>query len=383
MKAYYIDSFSFESMHEMYNASSLKMFSCIYDEVIYSADISSKKNVEKLLNGLPQNIKYSQLYLPSNNKTKFNRLLSQILAIIYNCYFITKANRKETVIINYNTMIAIYFINFFAKIFDKKVLVVCHGEMQALCIHQNTSKIFRMSQKFFTNENQKIADKLYFAVLGDVILKNLKPYLSNNIFNKFKSFDHSGIFDNYSKTIKTTNANQLKIGAIGILRESKGLTGLIKLGNKLKTLKGQVEISIVGKVDSRVDEIVNSGIVVSKERNYFLTRNEMYDLIKKLDCILFLYPGDGYKITASGALFDAIACGISVLALKNDYFEYFFKKFGSVGCLVETYEDFEKEIKEMIEGKRYNVDFSDLKQQLQPQIVAESFKATLMDIKFI
>ena len=45
-----------------------------------------------------------------------------------------------------------------------------------------------------------------------------------------------------------------------------------------------------------------------------------------MDCLIYIYPEDKYKLTASGALFDAIDREKIVLSLHNDYFDEIFRK---------------------------------------------------------
>ena len=56
-KLLYIDTFSTGHMHEMFDASSLRMFSDMYNEVYYRANQDSIDNVTHLLGGMPSNVK--------------------------------------------------------------------------------------------------------------------------------------------------------------------------------------------------------------------------------------------------------------------------------------------------------------------------------------
>lgn len=380
-KAYYIDTYSKGNLHEMYNASSLQMFSFIFDEIVYVADNTSKQQVTKILNGLCDNIQYKKIFVPSANN-KIMALIKQIFALINNCYYLIKANNDDIVIINYNTMSNIYILNFFTKKMNKKVIIVCHGEMLTLCEILKTSKLFSLSKTFFTNEKINIAPGLYFSVLGDVILKNLKPYISNKVYQKFIPFDHSAIFSEKNNKDNFSN-NIVKIGVLGI-RKDKGLVELLNLSNRLKKLYNKLEISIIGKIDADYDKIVNSGINISKNSiNKFLSRDEMEDKISNINFILFMYPKTGYRVTASGALFDAIEFEKPIIAIKNDYFEYIFNKYGSIGKLVNNIEEMEQEIIDLTNGKKYNIDFNRLKKYITPSNIAQDLKIRLSEKKII
>ena len=52
-----------------------------------------------------------------------------------------------------------------------------------------------------------------------------------------------------------------------------------------------------------------------------LPRNIFENKIKELDYLLFFYDEDTYKLTASGALFDALLFEKPSIYLSNDYFD--------------------------------------------------------------
>jgi hypothetical protein len=379
-KAYYVDTFSYDTNHEMYNASSLKMFSCIYDEMVYCADITAKINLEKMLNGMPQNVKYLKINVLEGNSS-IGRFFKQMMAVFHNCKFIIKANKCDTVIINYNTMIAIYPINWITKIFKKKVLVVCHGEMLDLTVERKTSWIFSQAKNFFKSPKTKVAKGLYFSVLGDTILNNLKPYLCSQVFNKMIPFEHSAIFDSYKLSQPKVNG-KLKVGAIGIFRESKGLTPFLELAKSLKPFADKIEISAVGRIRGNKESFTDAGVKFYDEFcDRFLSREEMYQLISQLDLVLFLFPKEAYKVTASGSLFDAIDCERPILALENDYFTHIYNTCGSFGKLVDSYSDFRDELIELTRGDIYDIDFKSIKKYLTPESVAVELQKKLEKVR--
>ena len=68
---------------------------------------------------MPQNVKYFRINVPEGN-SYIGRFQKQLMAIFNNCKFIIQADKRDTIIINYNTMIAIHPINWITKIFKKK-----------------------------------------------------------------------------------------------------------------------------------------------------------------------------------------------------------------------------------------------------------------------
>ncbi|MDL1914022.1 MAG: glycosyltransferase family 4 protein [Bergeyella sp.] len=69
------------------------------------------------------------------------------------------------------------------------------------------------------------------------------------------------------------------------------------------------------------------------KKNTYLSRKEFNEGVEKLDFILFFYDNEQYRLTASGAIFDAIEHEKVIIAIRNDYFEEIFQKCGDLGFL--------------------------------------------------
>ena len=54
---------------------------------------------------------------------------------------------------------------------------------------------------------------------------------------------------------------------------------------------------------------------------------------------MLLYNRESYKLTASGAILEAIWNLKPIFAIKNAYFEYLFNKFGNIGELFDDVEN--------------------------------------------
>lgn len=98
----------------------------------------------------------------------------------------------------------------------------------------------------------------------------------------------------------------------------------------------------------------------------------------------FFYNSDIYKFTASGPFIDVLIAGKPVLALKNNYFEYMFKKYGDFGVLLDSIDDMTILIRELIAGKKLPFfDFQDIQNQLKPEKIALQLKKVFEEADFI
>lgn len=375
-KAYYIDTFSTQHLHEMYDASSLMMFSTMYDEIIYRASGSSVAHVTSLLGGkLPDNVCVQELPIIHSygRFASLKRLYKQLQAIIYNGWCILRAENNTDVIINYNTAAALRIVNACAKIKNCRVLQICHGEMQDLVESRPTSRLFKWGLSLFSDKNARVADNLWFAVLGEAIRSNLKGVVTEQVMNKMLSFEHTAIFNKITPK-KHIDSSKLVLGVTGGVRASKGLDSLMVLAERLKN-NSEVEIRVIGSLSGFKKQLVEAGISIPDGiGDRFLSRQEMYDQISQLDYALYLFPREGYRFTASGSVFDAIDCERPIISLRNDYFDGMFKVCGDFGYLEENLDELVSRIERLALHKnevQWNV--KEVKKKLQPESAAERF----------
>jgi hypothetical protein len=375
LKAYYIDTFSTYNLHEVFNSSSLLQFSNVFDQIEYRADISSKYNVEKLLGTMPANINYRSISV-TKHSGKVGRLLKQLQAIVNNLRFVVLASRESIVIINYNTMVAIYLINFFTRILRKKVLVVCHGEMYDLTSNRKTSYLFSKTKRFFLDKNSNIANGLYFAVLGEYILDNLKKVLPTNIYEKFFYFDHSAIF---TKTVKLSrNHSKIRIGLVGGLRQSKGTDEIFSIVENVLKYNINIEFWIVGSFNFQKEYLLHKGFYIPNEVNgSFITRDVMRELVSQLDYVMCIYPPDIYKYTSSGSFFDAIDAEVPIIATGNDFFNYYYTRYGAFGFIFDDTNKIVDYLINDIVDHTNKFDLQKLKNDLKPERLASQISENI------
>ena len=372
-KAYYIDTYSTGHLHEMYNASSLKMFAAIYDEIEYRASSSSYMNVKVLVDGqLPKNVKYKSIWVGKDGCFLYNAV-KQFASTFVNVSYIISVGKKADIILNYNTAMALRIINVASKISKGRVLIVCHGEMLDLVVKRKTSPLFKWGMSLFKDTRLRIAEGLYFAVLGNAIKKNVIDIVSPQVGRKVLSFDHTAIF-NKIPLAEHSHTNKLILGMTGSLRESKGFFEYMKLSNHFKK-NPNVEFRAIGRISVDKCKIKESGIVLPEGvENEDLTRQKMYDMIREVDYVVYPFPKEVYGFTASGSIFDAIDCERPILALYNDYFSGMFDSCGHFGYLENTMDNLINRIEWLYLHKdEVTWDIKSIKEKLQPESAAERF----------
>ena len=374
-KIIYVDNFSIKNFQEIFNASSLKMMSEVFDEVVYYTSSSNKESTYGLLNEVPKNINHRSIPIVGRNNTFFN-VIRHILPIFTSLYVILITNKAHIIFFNYNVLWAMPLINFLSKILNKKIVIMCHGEMEYLT---NGVKINFISYYFlrrFLSKSFKLSETLFFCVLGEHIKENLKALLPQHISSKFLFLNHSHTFNTIPQK-KIFVDEKVNIGVVGTIRENKWLSSILEFGNQIKDIP-HINFTAVGRVYCDTLELLDAGIeIVQESDSRFLSRIEMNNAIAKLNYVVFLYPESSYKYTASGALFEALDHEKQILALKNDYFKNIYKHCPEIGKLFNNVEELIDYIKILKTNETFNVDFEAVKLKLGTNEAGKIFKNQL------
>lgn len=386
-KLLYIDTYSTGHLHEMFDASSLRMFCDMYDEVCYYANKDSIDNVEHLLGELPKNVKVSMINVVNIFKPigMLRRFLKQIQSTLFCCWYIATTSKDADIVINYMTAIALYPINWVARITNRRVLIVCHSDIQEVLGRNKVSWLFKKSIHMLDKADVKIAKNLWFAVLSDAILDNVLPLVSPQVKEKMLAFDHTAIFDRIPKK-SHLSSSKLILGYVGGLRANKGGDVFLKLAKHYKN-NSQIEFRIIGNTSDQRDKLNEAGVIIPDGvGDFFISRELMYDNICDLDYVLYCFPPEGYKYTASGTVFDAIDCERPILAIRNDYFSGLFEVCGDFGYLEDDYDNLVKRINWLISNRNEgNWNMKKVKDYLRPESAAMRFSESkwYIDSKFI
>lgn len=388
-QALYIDSNSHRTMHEQYNAAMFAVCASSFDKITYCAGRSSLNNTTKLLASIGSIDFKKKVIFVLGGDNKISLLLRSLISCIQNIRFLVFSNKETVLIYNFNNFFSIYWINFLNKVLKRRIIICCHSEIAFIvndCVHSNLIYDFRTNilRYIFINPKTKIADNLFFVVLGDSIKFNLSEILSPEKVNHIISIDHPYIFN---KIRIKKNHSGVKLGVVGTMAHVKGADILIKLAIELN-LKGRndLSISIIGKILCDSTQFQEVGITLPVNKGKESLPREEFDLaISELDYILYLYPVNSYKYTASGSLMDSINMECPAISFRNDYFQYVFEKFGIFGFLLENEEDMIRLIESLPKSNlsKESYSFKEIKTKLSPSEIKKDFRSKLISIGFI
>lgn len=390
MRVNLIDTFSIRSTHEQFNATLLVMLSQTFKSVKYFAGKESKQDVFSILSNYQlKNIDYKPCYVVLG-KGKMSLLMRHLCSLIQNTKFLLVSSRDDLIIYPFNNLFNIWIINFINHFLNRKILIFCHGELELLTktavkVGLLHTLLCFFCRTFFQGRFIQYNIKIYYVVMADKILSNLKPLVNKRCFSQMISLDHAYIFHPHIRVRE--NSKSLKIGTIGLLNRLKGADNLCLLADKLNSrVREDLSISAIGRImydaESLCSRKINMPSLVKKTS---LSRTDFEMEVDKLDYIIFLYPRDTYKLIASGAVMDAIRLRIPIIAIRNDYFEYLFQKVGNFGVLVDNLEQMAKLINSICQRKEKftNIDFDKIQAKVSPGVIKNSLLQKLKALQFI
>lgn len=383
----YIDTICTNSMHIVFNASLLSLCRELSPQIIFYGE---RRNQIEILNTLKENsfptnfVETKSIFLLQGN-SKYKHILNFFISFVYNTYFVLFSNKNDILLFNYNNLLSIRFINFLNKICHKKIIIFCHGEMELIEKQSSGYGLFNklllfLGKKFFLNKNIHIQRDIIFFVLGDSILSNLKKIIPENIYTSFHSIDHPYFF---KREIKEGGggSDSIKIGTVGLFSKQKGGDDFCNICKSINN--PNIKFSITGRIFYDVKKLTALQIDLPPNKGKsMLSKKELEDRASMLDFILFLYPKDSYRLIASGAILEAISLKKPILALRNDYFNYLFKKFGDFGYLTDSIEELISLIN-TIQTKNKQFNFDTIQNNLSIENITTNLKSKLIKIGFL
>ncbi len=197
----------------------------------------------------------------------------------------------------------------------------------------------------FGNKNN-----LKYIILGDSIKENtlkiipsIEPYIT--------SVDHPYFFEEEYKYTPFQNET-VSFASLGAARRVKNSNLFFKLAKNIENTKtsNNAIFSVIGYIrDKQLDSLAdacNNLFVASKGEP--IDRANFNALIKKVDYAVFFFDKNSYKLTASGTMCDCLSFCKPFISIKNDYFQYYFEKFGAMGYLADNYEQLEQKVTEIL-----------------------------------
>ena len=332
---------------------------------------ASASSMHSLTTGLGDKIAESRkIYVPRGSK-RIYLLLRYLCSAFQNVRLLLSSKHNDILFFNFNNVFSLKAIDIINRRLKRRIVVCCHGELEYLVNSEKHSRAYkrlmiRLTNSYFGKPDREPAPGLSFIVLGDVLLQNLRTLISPRLFERLSSIDHP-LIGRPANSDEATGKHDgtIRLGTVGIMNEYKGSNNLLMLAKKLNDNR-DISLHIVGHIQCDPEPFQKAGISVPSNPKEPLPEDEFRRRVNDLDYILLLYPTDTYRLIASGAILDCIRFRKPVIALRTDYFEYLFNKFGPFGILVNDIDEMAKEIKRIGKTPLPQYDFDKIASALSP-----------------
>ncbi|SDF71832.1 hypothetical protein SAMN05660235_02521 [Sporolituus thermophilus DSM 23256] len=338
--------------HVPFNAAMVKILQGVFktEKISFFGEKKHIDNIRSFI-GSDGNISYHEVSQIKGGKIK--HVIRELLAL-YNLLklvaFCKKKNVKLLVLL-YMYPPSHYIFELFRKYFfqNQKIIIVLHGEVG--WINEKEVKHRKICGCLLKSalELKKKDKNLKYITLGEVIMQNI--VLNMDIQKELLiSIDHPYIYSPIPSRLPSFKP--LSLASIGTADLTRNAHLIFEVGQKYKEYVdvGLLKLEIIGPMNPDIGKYANKYVAYCKT-NEKLSRLEYENKIAEIDYVLFFRDNNQYTMRASGAFFDAIQFEKPIIAIKNDYFEYYFKRFGNIGYLCENIENLYRTIDYILKNK--------------------------------
>lgn len=323
------------------------------------------KNILKNASIKQNNIIFHEIKVQPE-KYEYSRFIIDF-KLVKKIFDFAKREKETKIFSTFTTTIFLYYLKIFLLLNPSiSTITTIHAELERLYIFKYSSG-FSGLRKYFT-----ILYCLFFGLYLPLSI-NLKNYKSlvygesikYNLLKKVPllkndniiAINHPYILNKVSEYEPFKNG-MVNFGLLGLIDKKKNGVNLLKLLDLLKEQNSKnFKIFLIGHIRNKITEeylsesLKCSFIDRASNDTEFIPKELRDELENKIDYNIYTYNTDGYKLTASGAFMDAISFEKPILAIKNDFFKYYFNKFGNIGYLFDNIEDMSQKMIEIIEQK--------------------------------
>lgn len=179
-----------------------------------------------------------------------------------------------------------------------------------------------------------------FLYLSPHILVNLKK-----IVKETSQFFYVPLPTNFKKDSSIKHNNSLKLAIFGYGNSLVLHNILLKLQSK--NIKNNYEITIIGMDDRGIEGFSNVHCV---SPGIPLTREEMEEHAKDQDIFLILYDENSYRLSCSGAIFEALSNSKPIVHFKNECIDFYNSKELPIGISCNDLDTYVNELVFLIEN---------------------------------
>lgn len=343
LRAHYMAHPNVGDTHQILNVSMIVMLAKIYKEVVVYAPADCCDDLRAQINVLDKQLAGHITYITNKilSHKQFPFWLSCGLQTLVS---LMKTRKGEDVFFSTLNWLCFPVFNIWCKLSKRHMYTLCHNDLEHL-IDPKLGKInVRWHLINYIFKSMSLAKYNMLIVLGDSIADNL-----NGIINA-KTYQYhilSMCHPYYSLTSSTNSGFHIhgitNIGIVGAVKP-KDFNSIMNI-NRILSHYPQVKLYNISTTSVDISRLGN--IINLNQQNKHFGREDYDRIIEKMDMLFYPYPANSYRLSASGAVFEAIVKRKPILAMENPYFKWLFEKFGTLGYLFTDYAELESCFKDI------------------------------------
>lgn len=320
-----------------------------------------------------ENIVFHNIHVVPGNR----HMIKKFFVEFFETFRIIKLSKdKIIVLLSSCPDIQLPLIKYASRIRNRQIFIFTHGELEGI-LRNDKWKIwsypFWISMCFMFKNPPNVTR----IVLGKSIKKNLMNIYSNCEVSYIDQPRDRFVSDNSVLPLLKENI----YGFIGDCMDSKGANCIYQFDKQMSN-DSNSKILIIGRCLTKNKSRFSDNVSIVGNGSDFLSIDLFEKAIDNITYACYPYPPDTYKLTASGAILDAIRHLKPIIYIKNDYFDCIFEKAGDIGFRCNNEDEFCKTLSFLenhVQKDRYLVQVTNLK-KLQMKFSVKTIKERLQKI---
>jgi glycosyltransferase involved in cell wall biosynthesis len=308
--------------HQVFNAGIVSIMGYLYPPITHSITFYAEKtHFQMIQKDIPFSVNHVEIQVPHGQGKK-----AELQKIFFDYKMIKKIKKQKPDILICTSVSP--SVIYFAKVLLKQTKVVMFFHLLGW-LERHPAKFYQLTYWTYIALEMR-RDNCIQMVNGESIVDELKKQHPKAVFGYL---DHPQPL--YSNKIVPL-CETVKFGFLAGGARYKGAHLVFDLEKELQEYKQRIEFYQKGCFDSDIILPSDTRVHIVDDKG-LVNLDALKKLVCKMNYCVFFYPSESYRLGSSGALVMALANLKPVIAIRNPYFEYVFKKMGNIGYLCNTF----------------------------------------------
>lgn len=321
----------------------------------------------ELANSSAADVKYISISIPRSTQSYVRRLNTELINI--RRIFLAAKLRKTNILLLSITSATLLGSKIFGFGLGLNIYIVVHGILETIIKKpRGLLASFLWFRPYFSRGNlsnlKYILNSKFVEMNVLALLPSLKAYI--------RSIELPYIFDDYAVEDNVNPVGTVVFSSAGVAAVSKGSHLFFRLAQDIfnRNKLHNVKFMYIGHfVDEKMEAYINDCVYVPS-KDAPLIKSDYQENIMKSNFLVFFYPKDLYSFGVSGVFYDAIRFEKPIIAIKSNFFSYYFDTYGDLGWLCEDYDEVVKLVEELSRSRnidklsQVSINYKKLKKEL-------------------